>query len=139
MTARRDDAAVLTAGGELAFEPEPASVNSVTTGERLDILANPICHAHYNATLAFLGGSVRLRRPTLVTIKDWSDGVVEAHLSDALLYGTGEDEAEALEDLRDNILDAWEHLRVLPESEMAKPAWRIWSALKALCEPAEPR
>lgn len=136
MTPRRDDSATVQVGDELSYTAGAPSVTSVSTGERLDITANPLCHARYTSTLTFLSNSVRLRRPVLVSIREWSDGIVEAHLADALLYGTGDDEAEALEDLRDNIVDAWDRLSALQESSMAKPAWRIWSALRELCEPS---
>lgn len=137
MTRRSGDPATVLASNESAYAPEAASVNSVSTGERLDITANPLCHSRYSAMLTFLDGPVKLRHPVTVTVKEWSDGLVEAHIADALLYGTGDDEAEALEDLRGNMIDAWARLSVLSEASMARPAWRIWSALKSLCEPSE--
>lgn len=110
-----------------------AAVVGLSTGQRIDVVANPICHAPYAATLTFLDPPLQLLVPIPVTVKVWSDGLVEAHLSDALLYGTGDDEAEAMDDLRGAIADAWQHLRGVSRDSLAKPALRMWTALSAIC------
>jgi hypothetical protein len=136
MTLREESLTTLQVGESISRGSGGPTVISAETGKRLDIDANPLCQGRYTATLAYLDGPVKLRQPVSVSIKEWSDGIVEAHLADTLLFGTGDDESEAIDDLRDNIVDAWVRLSALPEDSMAKPAWRIWSALRALCEEA---
>ena len=119
--------------------PGESTVNTLATGERFDVVTNPHCFAVHTAMLTFLDPALNLRQPILVSIKKWTDGLVEAHLADALLYGTGEDEAESLADLREHILAAWKRLSATPEVSMARPAWRMWRSLSALCSEIVPR
>ena len=86
------------------------------------------------AVLAFLPAPLKLKQPLLVAIKFWPDGPVEAHFVDALLFGTGEDEITALDDLRENMLSAWFRLSKTPHASLARPASRMWQALDATCE-----
>ena len=115
------------------LQPEAPTVTAIATREQLDLYANPLCFSTYSTILAFLNSPLKLRYPLPVSIKVWTDGVVEAHFADAILYGTGEDESEALDDLRENIEAAWTRLSKTPEASLAKPALRMWRALSAVC------
>lgn len=116
---------------EMRSAVDKSTVTVMATGKRLDVDENPLCHTHTTGVLTFLDPPLRLRQPTPVTIHYWTDGVVEAHLADALLIGEGDDEAEALDNLRENIADAWNHLQ--HAAAKAKPARRMWRALSAIC------
>ena len=70
-------------------------------------------------------------------MKSWTDRVVEAHFSDALLYGSGETEADALDELRTEMMAVYARLRNTDEAAMARPALRMWRALRAVCIYAE--
>ena len=118
------------------FRSDPPQTEFVVVGgaERPSLEMEPFCCARTTAMLTFLPAPLALRAPILINVKFWNDGEIEAHLHDALLFGSGEDEAEALDDLRDNVVFAWQQLNDIPETSMAAPAWRMWQALKACVE-----
>jgi hypothetical protein len=104
----------------VAFEPEePVMVSSVSA--ILPLLPDPL-------TLRY--------GPLLVTVESWSDGSVVARLPCAALYGSGESDAAALDDLGSVIYDFVGSLRgLLARGEsIGGPLKKDWENVSALVD-----
>ncbi len=118
------------------------SVVSISTGRAIDPVAEALLplgvEREWMAHLLFVPEPLRLRQgPIPVVVRLWTDGLYEAHMTDALLYGEGEDEAEALDSLRANLIDSWVRLESLSMSHrLGRAPARTWLALRSMLEVA---
>jgi hypothetical protein len=96
----------------------------------------PEAPRHYAPSHLFFLSGLRIKGGAIpVTLETWPDGVVYAHLYDALLSGQGNDAAEALADLREAIEREHRHLVAVQRThKLGPPALRTWRALSALIE-----
>lgn len=85
------------------------------------------------------GAPYTLAAPVAVTVERWPDGVVQATLPCARMFGEGSDDTEAIEDLAENIV------MFLVDAEPYAACGRIggaallqWDALQPLVRTAEP-
>ena len=71
---------------------------------------------------------VALRIPSLtIVVEEYSDEFI-ARLVETESYGAGDTEGEAIEDLREQIVDLYLDLRDTPDTELAAPA-STWKRL----------
>jgi hypothetical protein len=88
-----------------------------------------------NALLPLLPEPLSLRHgPLLVTLQWWPDGLVVADLPACALYGSGDSDTAALEDLGNVMLDWASGVNALGEENIAGGLRRQWLAFKALVE-----
>lgn len=87
-----------------------------------------------SATLCFVSPKYHLKAPVVVSILFYRDGTVYAHLYDALLFGEGVDPADAIDNLRENIITTMQlYEKHLKEGRrLGAPAARTRDALRAL-------
>jgi len=87
------------------------------------------------AQLPLLPSPLRLKHgPLLVTLKWWGDGSVVADLPCCALYGEGETDTAAIEDLADTILDWASGTAKLGRENLGGALLRQWDSLISLVD-----
>jgi hypothetical protein len=123
-------------GGGPTASAVPQLLNSHQTPLTLVKPPEPHLEHIFNAHLPLLPEPLKLNHgPLLVIMKAWSDAKVQAELPVCGLYGQGDDEAAALQDLADNIKD-FAHYTVhkARAGGIAGPLKRHWAAFVALVD-----
>ena len=110
---------------------DPTSMSGVAPGEPAADRILFVC----TGQLAALDAPLRLKYgPIAVTLETWSDGVVQARWPEAALHGEGENDALALDALRERIQEfVREVLQAGPE-RVDGPLLRHWRAVEGMVE-----
>jgi hypothetical protein len=121
---------------------EPGSVIDISqgrrTGSKVDVpMSGPSIVSTVSALLPLLPPPLALRHgPLMVTVESWSDGSVVARLPCAALYGSGDSDTAALEDLGSVIFDFVQSVAALiaRKEVIGGPLKRDWENVVALVD-----
>lgn len=127
---------IFTAIGGPTASAVPRLRNSTQTSLTLVETPEPYLEHIFNAHLPLLPEPLKLKHgPLLVIMKVWSDARVQAELPVCGLYGQGDDDAAALQDLAENIKDfAHYTVHIARADSIAGPLKRHWAAFTALVD-----